>query len=425
MSSLLYWLWLSSIEGIGAVTASALIGHFGDPQKVHEANLYDLYSAIGTNRADISKLENKSFSTAQKIMEACSKIGCSIITLHDDAYPDRLRNIYDPPLVLYIKGEMPLVDDEPVVAVVGSRTCTSYGLRTAEKLGYELAQSGVLVSTGLARGIDSAAAKGTIRAGGRVLGVIGSGLDVVYPPENRQLFREVEKKGTLISEYPPGTKALPYHFPARNRIISGLSLGVAVIEAPIRSGALITVERALEQGKDVFSLPGNVDAKSSEGSNALLREGAIPFMSAKDILSEYSELFPDKIIDASTRQSIIENGNGDVLSNGAYPAGDGIFQSGNEGSEGAVNWDNEIKGIDNSPQVEYIDLENILSKLDGDEKKVAETIGQSLMHVDEIIVKSGLPAQNVLTALTMLEIGGSAICENGKNFRLKNDSGQF
>jgi DNA processing protein len=215
------------------------------------------------------------------------------MTLHDGDYPARLTNIPDPPLVLYIRGRLPALDEEAAVAVVGTRSCTPYGLKAAERIGYELARHGCLVVSGLARGIDSAAAKGTLRAGGRVVGVVGSGLDIVYPPENKKLFDDVAAVGAIVSEYPPGSPAAPRHIPQRNTVMSGLSVGVTVIEAPEKSGALITATHALEQGRDVFAIPGNVDSPACKGSNNLLREGAVLVTTGREIAEEYAALFPD------------------------------------------------------------------------------------------------------------------------------------
>jgi len=388
MSALKYWIWLSSLSGVGAVTVSALLSHYGAPEKVYSADSSDYKKVEGIKSSDISGLMKKNLEPAEKILASCADIGCRIICLSDAEYPERLRNIFGPPSVLYVRGYLPVIDDEPVFAVVGTRTCSSYGLKFAENTCNRLARSGFIITTGLAKGIDSAAARGALRGGGRVVGVIGSGLDVVYPPENKNLFDEVAASGAIISEYPPGSPALATHFPARNRIISGLSLGVAVIEAPKKSGALITAARALEQGRDVFALPGNVDSVNSEGTNLLLREGAIPLLSAEDILNEYEGMFSEqKEMGMFTEQKE-----------------KGMFS--------------EKKEIDNIPKVEYIDLDEILNPLTGDERLVAKTIGAESLHVDTIIVNSGLPAPQVLTALTMLEIKGYIKSGGGKHFSL-------
>ena len=387
MSQLKYWVWLSSLGGIGAVTAGALLRHFGTPEGIFAAKADDYRDIDGIRAENITALTNKSFETANKILASCEETGCRVLTLQDAEYPDRLRNIYDPPITLYVKGTLPVIDEEPIVAIVGTRTCTPYGFKASEKIGYQLAMHGIIVTTGLARGVDTAAARGALKGGGRVIGVIGSGLNVVYPAENKALFNDVANSGAMISEYPPGTAGLPAHFPMRNRILSGLSLGVAVIEAPKKSGALITATRALEQGRDIFALPGNVDVRNCEGSNLLLREGAIPILSGEDIISEYAELFPNQIkYEKKSTQRTAKTP-----------------QDGGDESE-----NNSKIEIDNVSEVEYIDLDGILSALDGDEKTVAETMGRKPMQVDDIIIGSKLSAQQVLTALTMLEIKGHA-----------------
>ena len=366
MSSLKYWIWLSTRTGIGPARVKRLIDYFGSPENVYTAKDRDYYDVEGVKPMDIKWLMIKELDSANKILFSCEEIGCKIIALQDSSYPERLSNIYDPPTVLYVKGNLPSIDDKPVVGVVGSRSCTPYGIRTAENVSCKLSENGIIVVTGLARGVDTAATRGALRGGTYTIGVIGSGLDIIYPPENKQLYEDVASAGAVISEYPPGTPAVKQNFPARNRIISGLSLGVAVIEAPKRSGALITAARALEQGRDVFSLPGNVDAIACEGSNKLLREGAIPFMSADDIIDEYIELYPEKI---------------------------------------NISVKHTQKPFDNTSKVEYIDLGNLLDKLDGDEKAIVESIGNGSKNIDEIIIDTGFPAQKVLASMTMLELG--------------------
>jgi len=406
MSSLKYWVWLSSLSGVGAVAAGALLRHFGTPEKVFSASSIEFKDVSGIKPAHISRLSRKNIEIADKILSSCEESGCRVITLQDAEYPERLRNIYDPPVVLYIRGILPVIDDEAVVAVVGTRGCTPYGISVAENTGYQLARHGLIVATGLARGIDSFATRGALRGSRRVIGVIGSGLDVIYPPENKTLFDDVASGGVIISEYPPGTPPVATHFPARNRILSGISLGVAVIEAPKKSGALITAARALEQGRDVFALPGNVDARNSEGSNALLREGAIPILSGEDVINEYAELFPDKItvgIDPPPPDIKAAERAKNVLRN-----------------RGATNRDDVKKEIDNEQAVDYIDLDKIIRMLADVERTVAQTIGTAALHIDEIILRSNLSAQQVLTSLTMLEIKGYAVRSESGIWKLEN-----
>ena len=399
MQHLKYWVWLSALSGVGAVSALRLLNHFGDAEKIFLADEKEYRQVVGLKPSDISALADKNLDRANATLYDCERMGCRVLTFFDDEYPARLRNVYNPPIMLYVKGSLPKIDNEAVVGIVGTRNCTPYGFSAAESISYKLSKCGLIVTTGLARGIDSAAAKGALRAGGHVIGVIGSGHGVVYPPENKGLFEDVATFGAIISEYPPSTPIAKTHFPARNRIISGISLGVAVIEAPKRSGALITASRALEQGRDVFTLPGNIDAISCEGSNLLLRDGAIAILSAEDIISEYAALFPDKI-KPDTGENVRTKQN---------------LQSSAEKIKPSLS----KKEIDNITRVEYIDVEEIIGALDGDERIVAETIRLESMHIDDIISCSGLEASRVLTAITMLEIKGSILSSKGKFYSLK------
>ena len=406
MSTLKYWVWLSSLSGVGPITAKKLLERFETVEKVFFARDEEYKDIPGINRREIEVLSIKNIGAANKILSACEENNFRILTIQDAEYPARLQNIYDPPIVLYVRGRLPVIDEEAAVALVGSRSCTPYGTRAAEKIGYELARHGLLVVTGLAKGIDSAAAKGALRGGGRVLGVLGCGLDIVYPSENKSLFEDVSSVGALISEYPPGSPAEASHFPIRNRIISGVSLGVAVIEAPKKSGALITAARALEQGRDVFALPGNVDAVSCEGSNLLLKEGALPLISADDIAMEYAGLFPAKIkiMAASKLVPLDKRGTERLVESQA--------------DSGRTTEDAKEKVVDNYKSVEYIDLGKLLSGLEGDERAICEAIGEDTVHVDEIIQKTALSVQAVLSALTILEINRRVEQYNGKYFRI-------
>ena len=206
------------------------------------------------------------------------------IKLEDEIYPEKLRNIYAPPKMLYVLGNEKLLQQKSI-AIVGCRNCTKYGIDNAYKFGYELAKSNICVISGLAKGIDAYAHLGAIRAKGKTIAVLGSGLDVIYPPENAELYKEIiMNNGTIITEYPLGSKPEKYHFPERNRIISGLSDGVLVIEAKKKSGTMITVDFALEQGREVYAIPGNISSESSYGTNELIKEGAIPVTNVNDII---------------------------------------------------------------------------------------------------------------------------------------------
>lgn len=402
MASLKYWAWLSSRPGLGALMANRLLERFGSPEQVFFAHESDLRALEGLRKRELTALGDKNLMAARKILDDCEAYGYRMITISDAEYPSRLRNIPDPPLVLYVRGRLPVLDEEAAVAVVGTRNCTPYGIKAAERVGYELTRHGCLVVSGLARGIDTAAAKGALRAGGRVIGVTGSGLDIIYPPENKQLFEDVASVGAIMSEYPPGTPATGEHFPQRNRILSGISIGVAVVEAPLRSGALITAAQALEQGRDVFALPGNVDSPSFEGSNRLLREGAILITSGMDIAEEYGAIYPDKIQSMRKKLPIDESQAEKLLSSISLEK----------------RHVKPKKGIDNEKTVAYIDLVKLKESLGDDEYKVISSIGPNTLHIDEIIAACQLNAGVVLSALTMLELDGYIEQISGKYFRV-------
>lgn len=283
-----YWIWLSTISGIGARRFLKLLEMFDSPQMIYNASdkeLIQLSRVLGEKCAQqiLSSRNELALRRAESILLSP---GINIITLQCSEYPTLLKTIYDPPPVLYIKGQ-PLRIDGPTIAVVGSRRSSEYGRVVAERISAQLAQLGVTVVSGLARGIDTMAHKGVLSTdSGYTIAVLGCGVDHVYPPENIGLYKAISERGTIISEYPPGTLPAAGNFPARNRIISGLSHGTLVIEAGLKSGALITVDCALEQGREVYALPGNISSQFSTGTNKLLKEGAKLITSVEDILED-------------------------------------------------------------------------------------------------------------------------------------------
>ena len=283
MANLKYFLWLTTRPGFQPGEAQMLLAHFGTPEAVYfaEREEYDLLGLPGSKK---KALEDKNLAEAEKILGDCDRLGIHIMTIQDADYPERLAQIYDPPCVLYWKGKALSVDDHLTVGVVGTRKCTPYGEELAGKLGLELARNGAVLVSGMAEGIDAAGIKGALQGGGTVVSVLGGGLDVVYPKRHRWLYEDVTAAGTLISEYPPGTEHAGFHFPVRNRIISGLSMGVVVAEAGEPSGALITARLALEQNREVFAYPGPAGAPASLGCNRLIQRGeAKLILSAGDI----------------------------------------------------------------------------------------------------------------------------------------------
>ncbi|MDR2502102.1 MAG: DNA-processing protein DprA [Oscillospiraceae bacterium] len=395
MSSLKYWAWLSSLEGIGAKMKGDAIRQLGSAERVFFAREDELRRIPDIKQSEVRALCDKDLRMSNYILAKCQEIGCRLLTISDAEYPSRLRNIFDPPIVLYLRGTLPVIDEEPVVGIVGTRSCTPYGLRVAEDVGFGLAKRGLIVTTGMAKGVDTASALGALRGGGRVIGVLGGGIDVTYPRENAGLFEDVAVRGALISEYPPGTEPIGGHFPVRNRIISGISLGVAVIEAPLRSGALITASRALEQGRDVFSLPGNVDSSSSAGTNRLLQEGAIPILGAQDIAREYEALFPDKI-SVSAKNIPLDKNMEQRLVKAQLPD--------------KRRRDSTKLEIDNGAGVVYIDHKKAAEALAEPDRSiylaVADLSGAGGAYLDDIVARTEMPAGELLAALTMLELDG-------------------
>ena len=284
MAALKYWIWLAEKRGVRRQTKLALTQRFETPEELYYAETDEVLLTEGITREEAAALEDKDLRRAEEILEVCERQDYRILTIADAAYPRRLRNIFDPPILLYCRGRLPLVDEEAAIAVVGTRSYTPYGALCAGKLGGQLAAGGAVIVTGLAHGIDSLAARAALRNGGRVLGVLGCGLDVVYPRGNEELYEDVAAAGALITEYAPGTLPLSGNFPVRNRVLSGLSVAVLVVEAPERSGALITANTALEQGREVFAVPGPIDAPGSVGCNRLLRDGAGPVSDGWELL---------------------------------------------------------------------------------------------------------------------------------------------
>ena len=286
MQDLYHWVALSLAPGVGSVLFKRLTQTFGSPERVFKTPPTKLARVDGIGPKVVESLRKFDWkSRVEKELRSAEKIGARIVTWEDEEYPTNLKNIYDPPPLLYILGAL-LPQDQLAVAVVGSRYPTTYGRAAAERISMGLSRRGITVVSGLARGVDSCAHRGALSAGGRTIGVLGCGIDITYPPESRELFDGVAAQGAILSEFPLGTPPDSDHFPIRNRIISGLSLGVAVVEATLRSGSLITARFALDQNRDVYAVPGNVDSARSEGTNRLIKEGAKLVTRAEDILEE-------------------------------------------------------------------------------------------------------------------------------------------
>lgn len=388
---LLYWLWLSRKTEVKDGVKKSLLQHFGHPEDLFYAEKEKIQQADiqGLTENVLEALCDKDLSQAEECLAQCARLDIKILTMEDKAYPNRLREIFDPPVVLYYKGTIPNWDEVPVVAVVGTRRSSLYGNQTAGRFGREIAQSGGLLVSGLADGIDGCAMAGALDAGYPVVGVLGCGVDIIYPKRNRELFAQTERLGCILSEFIPGTPPLKQNFPRRNRIISGLSCGVVVVEAPERSGALSTARQALSQNRDVFAVPGNVDLPTFAGSNRLLKEGAGSVTCGWDILSEYLPLFPDKIRRAEAPRRI-----------GDFPAPAPAPSQRKQVKTPQI----PKKDIDNPAATPYIDRKTPLPALSEEEKRIVSALGSTEKRVDDLIAETGIPSGTLLRSLTMLEL---------------------
>ncbi len=397
-----HWIWYAMRSGMNDREKLALLEHFHDPEDIYSASAADYFHA-GVNKNAAQALQDKSLLEAEQAMAQCEELGIGVVTFGDAQYPSRLKYIADPPMVLYYKGKLPDFDSTAVIGVVGTRKASLYGLNIAQRMGYQISRCGGIMVSGMAAGIDGAATKGALTAGGNAVGILGCGVDVVYPLSNKILFGEMEHFGCLISECLPGTPPYKWNFPRRNRLISGLSNGVLVAEAPVKSGALITARQALEQGRDVFVVPGNIDVASCAGSNALLREGAMAVSHGWDILSEYTHLYGDVLRQCADEPQVPK-----VAQKPLLPA---------------VNVEKKPKekkiSIDNGENVAYSDKNDKLSKLSPEEQKLLAGLTDGPRFVDDVIADSGMSAGLAKAKLTMLEIRGVVATLPGGRIALK------
>ncbi len=396
MEGMEYWVWLAELPGLHKKNRLALLNYFGSPRAIYEANPWQLREVPGLSERQATLVENRNLSRAREICEACEGKDIFILTYHDTLYPERLRVIKDAPVLLYARGKLPRFDDEAAVAVVGTRSCTPGGARVAQEFGYGLAVQGGLVVSGLAAGIDTAALFYALRAGGVTAAVLGCGIDVVYPVSNAPLYEAIMKEGVILSEYPPGTQGARWRFPERNRIISGLSIATVVIEAPERSGALITARNALEQGRDLYAVPGGALAPESRGSNALLSRGVRAVVSAWDVLGRYESRFPHRL---QRRDGIRTPANYDR----------GFF---------APRWEGEIKApalakkqaprksVSPAPPREVPRQEKNTDGLTALQLRVVESLRGGELLTDDLGAAVGASMDELLPALTLLEVTG-------------------
>lgn len=397
---LLYWIWFAELENIQLWQKHILLQYFSDPEELYHARREAFLEIPDITESILKALEDKDLASAKRILRACNEKNIHLIAMNDESYPKGLKNTKDAPLVLYVKGTLPDLDNTPAIAIVGTRKATPYGMTVSRRIAAQIAACGGIVLSGGATGNDTMALTGALTTTAPVIAVLAGGLDVVYPKSNTTLFAQIEKQGCLISQYPPGTPHYRWNFPVRNRVLSGLSDGVLVVEAPENSGALITARSALEQGRDVFAVPGNIDVPACAGSNALLQDRAHAVLSGWDIMKEYTALYPDKVQKAPTHHAV--SNEPEVLK----VATEVTIPKEKKASSKKIP-------VDKAEKSSYSCIEPDLSKLSEQEKAVFLCLTPEPRPVDEIISETGIPSQKVLSILTMLSIRGLAVNHPG------------
>lgn len=408
MSSVKYWIWLANHSVSQPDAPRLLLDHFGTPEAIFLADIAEYKKVAHLSTKVSQKLVDKSLTEVDKVLADCDRLHYRIMTMHDGDYPERLKQIEDPPAVLYVKGRLPRFDEEIAISMVGARDSSEYGKGCASRLALEITRRGGLVITGMAQGIDTSAVVGALRAGGPLVSVVAGGMDIPYPRPNAKLYEDVAAVGALISEYPPGTKHEGWHFPIRNRIISGLSLGVIAVECGVHSGTMITVRKALEQNRDVFAVPGNIDAPMSMGANTLIREGAIPVLSAENVISEYADLYPTKVRGNEPLDAKV------VAERLAAPTPVEVPSSPVKKVPTVEN--TQVVADESVKKLLEISLDDPDSGLTDDQKGILNALGGKRLLVDDLVEETQIPTRRVLSALTMLQVKGYVEEAQGKRF---------
>ena len=409
----IHWIWLATRPDLSDRKKRAVLEVFPDPEDAYLAD-EKAFADMELSAEELASLLDKNLTQAEKILEICEEKDIRICVLSEEDYPFRLKNIDDPPMVLYYRGQLPDFDKAPAIAAVGTRKASAYGLTAARQLGFQLVRCGAILVSGGADGIDGAAMEGALKAGGIVVGVLGNGADVVYPKCNRRLFEDTRLRGCLLSEFPPETPPYKWNFPKRNRIISGLCNGVLVVEAPARSGALITARQALEQGRDVLAMPGNVGVDTSQGTNELLRSGAILARDGWDVVEEYQHLYPKTV-----RRYDLAKAQLQLLTPDREEPETKVAQEPQKPAKKAKNdKKQEKKPVDKEEKPVYSDLSARMASLSEQERHLVEKIENECL-VDELIVRTGLPAGKVLAMLTLLEVRGFVKTLPGRRVKIK------
>ncbi len=419
MDEAVYGVWLQLAMGEGSRKVPLLLDYFGSCRTVYESDDVERRLSGLLSQPEIDKMENTPLDAAIEIMEACHRLQYSVLTPDSPNYPNRLRNIPDYPAALYISGEFPDIDDEVCIGMVGTRRASRYGYNAATALSKDLAACGAIVISGGARGIDTASHQGALIGGGKTICVLGCGINTRYNLENEGLRKVISTSGALISEYPPGTPPLNYHFPTRNRIISALSLGVIVVEAGARSGSLITANLALEQGKDIFSVPGEISNYQAKGTNRLIFDGAKPIESAYDVLEEYVTRYPHRL-----RLENLRNRNSRVYDKTVRPKWETEQRSTTPVRKDAHNplppQSNQSKVKPVATNVNLAPVKPVAEEypvgMSENAVKVLKALGATPKMLQELIDELSMPASSIMQSITELEIYGVVDTLPGKRY---------
>ena len=388
MSEVYYWIWIQEILGINTTRSEKFLALNLNPERIWNMSEKEIHDLDFFTSIELNKIKNKDIKEkAKQAYEMALGIGAEIITPYDKKYPIRLKNIYSPPLTLYVLGDLPDVDNNLSIGMVGTRKCTDYGIKAAKHITEELSENNTIIVSGLALGIDAVCHKTAIETGGKTIAVIGSGIDNTYPIANFELRKKIlNGNGAVVSELMPGIAPIAFNFHARNRIISAMSSGVCVVEAAERSGALATAAHALSQDRDVYAVPGSIFSEMSMGTNKLIQQGAIPALSGIDILKEYED-YKNYILTEKSRLKIKTENSHDNIKK----------QKTQKTSHMHIN-------------------KSVPTYLNEEQKRVYNCLTDGMRTKEEISFMADLPIEKVLTALTQLEIFGEIKCVFGNKF---------
>ena len=405
MDNLIYWIWLSEKCSPDTPLFSVLYHTFGSAEKIFNADEDELNNVFSLTKGQVKVLSNKDTQKAENILKECQMKNIGILTYENKLFPTRLRTIKNPPVLLYYKGTIPEFDKEVCIGTVGTRTPSSYGCRCAYEIAFDLSLSGAYVISGMAMGIDSVCHTAALDAGGKTVAVLGCGVDVIYPKQNEDIYKRLCSNATIISEYAPGTKATRYSFPQRNRIISGLSLGTLIVESQIKSGAMITAHKTIEQNRDLFAVPGRLGEYNSTGPNSLIKSGAKAIQSAEDILREYEFLYPEKIKLSGTKK-VKKNNPFDDTNTVIIPQKKAELKTVPDLS---ITFEDMIEKEDSAS----------FDHLPEEQKLICESLSKSTpKSLEEIANNTHISVSDIMSSLTILEIQGIVKAVPGGSFVL-------